>query len=742
MKNLIEPQILLLFNQNNRIYRVIFLSYKENLEHTKVYDLYLYLKKNHPTLILSDKYEIYQDHVLLTLKLINVRGYIQKKILKTDQKIIVFSLWDNIDYELRGKGIFNPFNINNIVYEKVPDDYILYEIYTNVALGGVFCILEEDNYNKKHLCLNGEYNESVYVFVNSILTQVLERPIKITLEEIQNNIYETYLNIDVMNSLSEIDIESINKIFNYYVSDKILITGDILTIYFDYSKDCFKNKYYYISSILYKKDISNKVLVLDCNNMKIFDIALYENIIIHFPNFEKIIIKKKNQKYKFKISFDVFINSILDIDYDIDFFLDPTQKTKNIFIDKTKKINIITSSKHIIFATYNLYPNLYLYLTAFIIGYQLLKKNVKFYRPDIKKESRYFSRYCQNKKNNNLIRRPVLLDNLDQVDLKKYTKINNKYYKSEEGDIFINEDQNYIYNCIDLKLPNIGFINEIYEGYNLCYPCCYKKDKSNTILFKQCIYDINNEIQNNPYIHISKQYRVILDSNKMGMLLDPIFKLFNSSKNQQISFNKYNRIIDVKHYYIYVTCNKNLIIKDINDIFKINEHYIFINNDEFLVTEKTINFIRENNFAVPIFLLIQNKAHEIKRIDKINNKIIISDISEDKIQSIFKKYLNIESIKNNHCDNISSKYFFLCDYISLEPDTLGYFIVNQLYKNFFNNIYTENLILFEKIWLNNLKNILNLNCDFNTYFSNNTYQKNLINKIIPFLDKKFISNDL
>lgn len=751
MKTFFDPQIIFIYNSNGNITKTLFLTFDEkNLLSSKQFQLYEYYKNN-IDIFINDDYEVINNHVLLTLTIGEIRGYIRREILHTELNILVFSLWNNIDYVNKDNSIFNPFDLENQIYEKVSDNILIYKIYNQVAFNSIFCILDEDNILPE-LCSPGIYKDEIYSFVNSIMTidkSNLEN-IEIVVEKLNKIIYNLQWSPSLFYELQNLKSfkKTINETYLYYT----YISGDNIILLNDYEE-------LYNRQILVSND-KNEILKINNNTLEIYDIEEYNKIILVYPKFENLIIKQKVTKQNIRIDYNISIG-ILVLDYNLDFFIEETKKTKNIFLDRSKSINIITSNNHTYFSTYQSPQiNLYVYIIKIIICIQILKNKVKYFLIDKKKGNRYFSRYCQG------IRNPEII-NIKDVDLNNYNNFRNIYYenKNNTGDIFYNQEIQQYVMCKHKNIYNIGFIKELYQGYNICFPCCYKKKKDTTAIFKNCIFQVNLEenITYDPYIHIFKQYRVIVDYFKLSLLLDKIDKIFNppnsifyshkhnntfKNLNNYLLLNKYNKIELAKKYVIYTTNKENIDFKDFNIIKENLDPCLYFFNNEIYFNPNIINnfYKDETNFVknFTFYLIIQNKIHVIKSINKetAESKIVLSDIDFNLKKQIIRKYILIYPYNKyeNFEKNISTKYLYKFNNISLKKESIGYYIVNVLYKNYFKTIYPindENINLYKITFLVNLLNIskinINLDLDFNI-----DIHKNILKQIISFLNINFI----
>jgi hypothetical protein len=860
MNKVFDPQIVFLYNNTGRIYKTKFLFFgtDEELKKKKIFELFTYFKKQYK-IFLNDDYEIINDHILLTLSLYEIRGYMQSQILQTDEDILLFSIWDNIDFSNIDGSVFNPFN-KNVNYTRNHDQTIIYEIFPRVVNNAIFCVLEERFTENKKMCTSGlKNNKNIIKFIKNMSEVDLEGK-DLDIEIIENNkeIFQVDLNDDFEYEI--LSLYFFKKNINKYFFDNVCITGDDL-YYKENNDSILKRKdLSYVS--VYENNHKNKVFSVYNNILTIENHILFDQVLLG-TSLRKNLLKQKKNKNHTKVSYNLSFVDNVYIDFEINFFLETTKKTKNIFLDRTKKINIMTSSNHILFSSFISNYELYIYITKVIIFIQMQNGFVTFLKQDKKLGNRYFSRYCQGERN------PRALNN-EQFDISDYVNYNNIFYKHirNEGDIFYSNDKKDYVVCDTPGLYNIGFIAEIYEGYNICFPCCYKKVKQNTEIFKTCIGEVRNNEEDifiDPYIHIFKQYRIIMNKNKIGLLIGKLNEIFNSTRfsflqdrykikkvsskelskcirrldclnikqynntnifininNQEphlfyytdgsdpnkysinteqyfrnnlkkstISFetkrttvrfndiydtistldsfiviNSQNRIELAKKYVVYYINFEQKDFLGIDNIYKSDELILYIIDNSVYFNPVILNeyYRNKENFYINVkfFLIIQNKIHTFKTINKLayHDDIEIKDLDIKQKRMLIDKIIDLEPIifeesVNNltvsfikanidsenyfYFDNTSTKYMYLMDNITLNEDTIGYYITDILYKKYFKLFYcNENGILEQKkVFLANLKNFININIEFNKTYKEET-DKELILKIKSFLNPLYL----
>ncbi|AKS26355.1 putative viral early transcription factor large subunit [Diachasmimorpha longicaudata entomopoxvirus] len=779
----VETQIVFIFKKDHKIHKTYFLTYKDDLKNDKTFELFQFLLKNQTRLFASQTYEILENHILLSLNLGEIRGYLQHQILKSDEKILVFSLWDNIDFSSPG-GIFSPFNYNS-TFQKNPDSQIIYEVYKNVASGAIFCVLPASESVKQEVCRDGTYDPNIYPFVNSVLQNLKKMPpIELHIDEANKYLFDVFINEDDVYYMKKVDF--FDKCINWRILENIYISGSQHTLL---DPD--------IPNDSYKIDVFNKDgKILEINNQKciISNIEKYKAMTSVFPKLENIIIKETQTKMYIKIIFSVELKQ-MEFDTNLPFFITLNANLRNIFYDRIKSINIIMASRHFSFQSNDINLDLFGYYTYFFLGYQDGKKNVLYTIRPRKTDDRYFSRYCQG------IRRPVELEAFEDVNLSDYRAIGDSFYTSDmpnKADIFITETK--IFTCMNDSLK-IGFIDEIAKGYNICLPCCYKKEKMNTQVFKTCTGTVNQKVEKlsvEPFFHSFKQYRVIVDPGKLGLLLDKTAKFFNTSNSsnkpshmekeeifdesvsifcierkniskyqdyfnsldQYVIMNK-KRIEGAKNYIIYTADPKKRYISDELDISTIKDKCFFFSNDNILCSnDLVLEIIKDKTILeqVELILLTQTHFHLIKSLNKnFSDTLRITDVSIEVKKRVFEKILESKPFlaekqnQNNlkltpfffYKDNqaidlrtMDTKYYYSVPKILLKEDSLGHYITDILYSKFFQQIQTQNMKLYKIIWLLNLEKFFEKPINFNVVYSFQKHE-NIINELKKFLNPRF-----
>ncbi|AAC97622.1 ORF MSV063 putative early transcription factor large subunit homolog VETF-L (vaccinia A7L), similar to GB:X76265 [Melanoplus sanguinipes entomopoxvirus] len=727
IETFINPQVIFLYNENKKIIKTIFLSKDSMIEDSHVMTVYNYLLSSHSD-IFENKPQFINDHVILTFTLEQARGYI-KNILGLSDDIILFSIWNNFDYYLKN-GIFDPYNIQNMLLVEPNDDKsILYNIYQNIVEGAVFCVTTNKNIGSQ-LARSNVYSSVYRDYISEIINNIYKN--RYAMKSSIIDAMEYSINIDFQDLLRISNIPDYNKTLCISAYNNFYIKGNKITI-LDNFDSMYESKYLKI----YDKNI----------NINIYDDVLYVKKLSDFTdilnkyNIKSINIKSLKPKTTIYVYFNTFLNPNLTIEFDFDFFINDTKKTKNIFIDLTGKINIMTSQSHISYRSYNISTDLAKYFTLFILGYSHIFNKVQSKAKIKKIDELYPSRYCQNYKD--IKRQPILIDHIDESRL---IKISDNFYTGKEdstktyqrkgtkkvydplkhGDVYI--DSNGLkYQCSSIYYSNMGFLGNIYSATGICYPCCYSKPKIRDTIFNTCVHGTKfiHEEKINPII--VNYGRLILNPSNLSNLPYKLNLLLNS-KNQIRIVKHTNRIILAKNYTVIMAYQPSTIIKDFNEMYNfIIENNAILFNDNMMYTHKDI--IENNNITPSIFILIQNRIHQFKNINKEqdNDNITVSIVDSNKINLIKNKFSVLNNItkeisengitvKNGKCyidgelvKNKNITYFTKFSNITIRPKSISEYILKYFKKYIDDNIYTDNYFLFNKIFVTNILNIMHEN---------------------------------
>lgn len=642
----IEPQLILVFDIDGGVKSATFLSYNESIENTHVYKIFNTVIKTKYSI---KTYNVEKNHVLLTQTINETIGYIRGNVLKTPNPILLYSLFNNITfYGKSDKIVFNPFD-KSTYGKKISSNEILYVVYQNITKLCIFCVIEGTSIGD--LYSYGEYDPDIFPFVDNIINKINEED-NYTLEfdvniKASQELLVRYDDPNFVNVIQK-DNNIINIIKNinndYYISGNNLI--------YNLTKNHNINIFFYENDDVPIGQLTNGVLkFFDYNNETVQNL---DN-----SSLSKFIINKNVVFKKISILMNISMTDLLPPLNKSPFFLSYNiNNRKNILFDRSKKINIILTKKKIDYiSTYIKDINLFKYITFFLIGIQILDDKIEFDAKNVKKGLIYFSRYCQAKRN------PERINILSNNYIDSLENIQKDIYVTKEGHHSYLKDK-VLYICKDNVFKYIGFNKSILNGWNICYPCCYKKEKYNYPTFIYCVYNKKIETIIDPYLGKSDHYRLLIDFTQIGALNGDLNLIFNSN-SQFIKVKKYltkkNKEVDnYVHTYINSTKSKNSNSKNIISIkYKNNESLIQLNQDgKFHILNKSkeqepqtsIDVLKNNYAKLKIFdsFILLNLRN---RIELAKNYVIyVANFTLKDIENYWDiDDNNIYLIKDNIC---------------------------------------------------------------------------------------------
>lgn len=678
----VNPQIIILFDQNGDAQKTIFLSYEEIDKNSYVYGFYFLSKE---FIHYETEYEVVQDHIPLTYNLSEVRGHISN-LLDFSDKIVVYSPYNNIDYSYHNADVFNPFKIINETSIKTnSDSEILYNVYKNkLTNGAIFCVVKGKDLNIKSLGRFGMYMESKRKIIYNIIKNIYENDY-LTTYEIKNTAdYEVECSIDLL--LKLIRIEKYNKTlyWNYKSKNDIYLGGNKLSIFDNLEKEYNK--------ILKFEDQDREIFSIYDNSLRIRDNKIFNEIIENFKNY--LLIKDKKKKVTIIIHFDIYLNTNINFDFDFNFFVELKKGTQNIFSDRTGNIQIIISKDHISYRSSNTDILLAEYFTAFFLGYSHITNKMKGNRTDVKINQLYTSRYCQNTKTSE--RKPRITD-IENINFDDYIKFNEKFYEGKvinnvkQGDLYVDKT-GICYKCFDKNYPYLSFVSNFAYSTSIleevpCIPCCFSKNKRETEVFSRCITgSINREIDEDQSNYIQNYGRIITNKRKNTFLPSDINIILNTGYD--VNYNIHKKIIFANNFSIIRKYEENLDpIENFTDLYNLSKKFdcIIIEENNIFINPDTLNKYFEKDIDLKIFILIQKRVHIVKNIskDKSDNRIIIKDLNNEKIKNLietyFKRFYKHKIIKSDPKNNIiltNNKFLYENKQISLKNNTTLFKIPN------------------------------------------------------------------
>ena len=625
--NLLNPQLVLHFNTQEEIVTTKFLTNlpDDELKETHSYKIFTHLLNNPKYKFVSSSYEIIKSHILLTLTIDEVRGFV-RNLLNIKSPILIFSLWNNIDYK-SPQGIFNPFDGSiPIKMNNIP----IIDIYKGVASLGIFCLLESET-----LGTEGIFRQDVFDFVERIKDVNKDDFIK-NIETKNEHRCNLEITPAVIQSISDFPV---NTTINLYVNNNIYLSN-VLRVIDDKVAEHSLIKFW-VPSEDDSYDSSHKpsdtlgtnpthdIATIKDGKCEIHNERMFETYIL--SNDKNLIFEKRTiVRSKYLVNLDIFIKSVFLEWNQYDFLLNISNQDKiNIFFDRSKSTTIILTKKKITFITHSMRIDYIKYLTYILITIFDLEGQVENIKRDIKSGQLYFSRFCQGKRK---AERVVLRGDLPDDNFK--LKSNGLYEDPNGHQRFFDKENNTIYTCNNNTYKKIGVSKAIIYAFGFCLYCCFKKVKE-TGLIRHCLDGTQIQIEIDPYIKGVKGYKFLVDPGQIGLLHGKESKFFN---NRSLEYEA-NILTTSKHSN--KTFNARTIFKqkmsDYTISFDVGDYKTKATRIEF---ENTILCITNNS------IIDEDVNHDLEILPKMYLALPSARISNSPSSKDHKIYQLLSSLNN------------------------------------------------------------------------------------------------
>ncbi|ABQ43573.1 early transcription factor VETF1' [Tanapox virus] len=688
MKYIISPQLVIYVGKGQEIKRALYLTPYGVLDDKS--SIYYFLK----THLNIHNPEIHKRHILLTLKIHQVKGYLLN-LLNINDDIIIYSHKNNLEFSYVDNTIFNPFT-NTQRKTLIRSDGFLYNIYPGAC---DFLVIWVANSKDTSMIEFGSYEEvdnNILKFENHLLEVFSSLDLEMTIESKFNNIFRTNLKTTGLKTI----IKKINELDTSYKS--ILYKSD------EYFINITGNHF-----ILTDEKLN--LSVWDSDNCLAFSSDGDTIVINNVKLFTELVsdVSTQMERIKGDVTYKVFlstpITSRIKLDIETSFIFVETA-TNNILLSADKKISIILAKNHISIKVKNYIPNIEKYFTFLVVAINSMFNSVQKSSDFTKVETVYWSRICQNTNNKN--RKPVIVSSLDE-DMKK---ISNSFYKSEKLEVFINTN-GVMFSCIDPmgKYNSIGFLSIFYKLQKMCIPCCFLKDQSHTDTFSSCVHnkDVSNDIIS-PYI---LNFGKVVTTSKISFL--PI--IFDTFLNEglKISFEQDNkRLKETTGYHVVKSCNGEIIrLRTTSDIID------FVNKESTILIADDIIYFPMNYISIgnKVYILIQEIVHEVVLVKKNINKDVILTYPPNIniLKELFPKQTTSLTIRSDSGMELTTDGF-LIDGVKFDKELSSKFVtftknvttsdfISKYFSPLFKYAITESKERFIKTWIINI--MLNFGTD-------------------------------
>jgi len=524
-----------------------------------------------------------------------------------------------------------------------------------------------------------------------------ELHIALEIKVLNSNEFTTDIGNKGMQDLAKVD--ELDITYLQYTGNSYCISGNVHRL-FKIAKNTSKICIWFNNQIC---------IYSDGEFLQVTDI-IYLKKIEHILNKFNFLVVRFSNDTNLKISFNTQIDSRLQIDVNLRVLFIPTP-TNNIILTSNVKVSLLLAKDHIqLTSRGRIIPQLLaFYITVLIITYSCYVKPMLLKKAFIKEEVIYWSRICQNSPKYK--RKPSVISELPpnavQVNEYIYTE---KVNTEQINEYYVNYTNGIIYGCTESnnQFTKLGFLKLFLEISNLCIPCCFIQNQSNTPTYKTCIEgkteeSIIEDMEPNPYM---LNFNKILTTNKISLLSDGINWLMN--KDSVVNL-EYKRIIFALNYSVIRSISKSIIrIKTFDDLYDnaYKRKMIIINKD---IIYFHPSLVYEDISDVSIGILIQEILHGISEINKRLNqdKIIVKNDPEKcmKLLSFISYLTNDKTIFEENGLTLKQNGFYMDGkMLNIRPST-KYFIVlptivtydygtrsryiRNFFKKFFHNIHCE-----------------------------------------------------
>ncbi|UXL75751.1 Early transcription factor 82 kDa subunit [Monkeypox virus] len=701
MRYIVSPQLVLQVGKGQEVERALYLTPYDYIDEKS--PIYYFLRSH----LNIQRPEIVKRHILLTLRMTQLKGYLGN-LLDIKDDIIIYSHKNNLEYSYVDNTIFNPF-----VYTQkktlLKNDSFLYNVYSGACDFLVIWVARACDTSIPEFGSYEDVDNNIIKFETMLMEVFPQLDLDITVESKFNNIFRTNLKLTglkkIIQRVQDLDI-NYKSLLSRYDEHFINMTGN----HFILNDEQLNLSIWDLDSTLALSSDGDTVMI---NNVKLFTDLVSD-------------IDTQMERIKGDITYKVHlatpINSRIKLDIETSFIFIETA-TNNILLSSDKKISIILAKNHISIKVKNHIPNIEKYFTFLVIAINAMFNSVQKSSDFTKVETVYWSRICQNTKNKN--RKPIIINYLDPG----MKKISNNFYRSDEKEVFIN-DNGIMFTCIDPlgKYNKVGFLNIFHDMRKYCIPCCFLHDQSHRSTFSSCVHQIDVEKKIvSPYI---LNFGKVVTESKMSFL--PI--IFDAFLNDGMTANMEQdnkRLKETSGYHIVRCCAGDDIVRlrTISDIIQ------FVNEDKnILIVNDMIYFpMNATDIGKKIHILIQEIVHEVMIVKKkeSSDKIDFFPPNYKLLKDLFPKqtiqtpiHSDAEMVLTTDGFYIDGKLFnedLSSKYVTFTKNVIASDAVTKYFSPLFKYVISEAKDRFIKTWMINI--MIHMNVD--------------PNNIIPTLEKYY-----
>ncbi|AAO89405.1 82kDa large subunit of early gene transcription factor VETF [Vaccinia virus WR] len=701
MRYIVSPQLVLQVGKGQEVERALYLTPYDYIDEKS--PIYYFLRSH----LNIQQPEIVKRHILLTLRMTQLKGYLGN-LLDIKDDIIIYSHKNNLEYSYVDNTIFNPF-----VYTQkktlLKNDSFLYNVYPGACDFLVIWVARACDTSIPEFGSYEDVDNNIIKFETMLMEVFPQLDLDITVESKFNNIFRTNLKLTglkkIIQRVQDLDI-NYKSLLSRYDEHFINMTGN----HFILNDEQLNLSIWDLDGTLALSSDGDTVMI---NNVKLFTDLVSD-------------IDTQMERIKGDITYKVHlatpINSRIKLDIETSFIFIETA-TNNILLSSDKKISIILAKNHISIKVKNHIPNIEKYFTFLVIAINAMFNSVQKSADFTKVETVYWSRICQNTKNKN--RKPIIINYLDPG----MKKISNNFYKSDEKEVFIN-DNGIMFTCMDPlgKYNKVGFLNIFHDMRKYCIPCCFLHDQSHRSTFSSCVHQIDVEKKIvSPYI---LNFGKVVTESKMSFL--PI--IFDAFLNDGMTANMEQdnkRLKETSGYHIVRCCAGDDIVRlrTTSDIIQ------FVNEDKnILIVNDMVYFpMNASDIGKKIHILIQEIVHEVMIVKKkeSSDKIDFFPPNYKLLKDLFPKQTIQTPIQSDAGMVLTTDGFYIdgklfnedlsSKYVTFTKNVIASDAVAKYFSPLFKYVISEAKDRFIKTWMINI--MIHMNVD--------------PNNIIPTLEKYY-----
>ncbi|AYN64692.1 putative A7L protein [Orthopoxvirus Abatino] len=701
MRYIVSPQLVLQVGKGQEVERALYLTPYDYIDEKS--PIYYFLRSH----LNIQRPEIVKRHILLTLRMTQLKGYLGN-LLDIKDDIIIYSHKNNLEYSYVDNTIFNPF-----VYTQkktlLKNDSFLYNVYPGACDFLVIWVAKACDTSIPEFGSYEDVDNNIIKFETMLMEVFPQLDLDITVESKFNNIFRTNLKLTglkkIIQRVQDLDI-NYKSLLSRYDEHFINMTGN----HFILNDEQLNLSIWDLDGTLALSSDGDTVMI---NNVKLFTDLVSD-------------IDTQMERIKGDITYKVHlatpINSRIKLDIETSFIFIETA-TNNILLSSDKKISIILAKNHISIKVKNHIPNIEKYFTFLVIAINAMFNSVQKSADFTKVETVYWSRICQNTKNKN--RKPIIINYLDPG----MKKISNNFYRSDEKEVFIN-DNGIMFTCMDSlgKYNKVGFLNIFHDMRKYCIPCCFLHDQSHRSTFSSCVHQIDVEKKIiSPYI---LNFGKVVTESKMSFL--PI--IFDTFLNDGMTANMEQdnkRLKETSGYHIVRCCAGDDIVRlrTTSDIIQ------FVNEDKNILIVNDMVYFPMNaaDIGNKIHILIQEIVHEVMIVKKkeSSDKIDFLPPNYKLLKDLFPKQTIQTPIQSDAGMVLTTDGFYIdgklfnedlsSKYVTFTKNVIASDAVAKYFSPLFKYVISEAKDRFIKTWMINI--MIHMNVD--------------PNNIIPTLEKYY-----